>query len=97
MASVKELKKDIDSLIFEVISDSFTYGGLHPDNKHDEVTGIIMDAVSLRNDLIRRVNDPVKSDDYKIVRAHFQQVKKDLFVGVDKLCKQLSALPEKKN
>jgi len=96
MASVKELKKDIDCLIFEVISDSFIYNGLHPDKKDDEVTGIISDAVILRNNLIQRVNNPAKSDDYKIVRAHFRQVKKDLYTGVDKLCRRLSALPEKK-
>ena len=38
MASVRELKKDIDYLIFEVISDCFVYSGIHPDNKSDELS-----------------------------------------------------------
>ena len=96
MPSIRKLKKDIDYLIFEVISDCFTFGTLHPDDKADEVSGIISDAVSLRNDLIRRVNNPEKTDDPKSLRSHFHLVEKDLFVGVDKLCGRLSALHGKK-
>jgi hypothetical protein len=92
MPSIRKLKKDIDYLIFEVISDCFTFGTLHPDEKAEEVSGIITDAVSLRNDLIRRVNNPEKTDDPKSLRSHFQLVEKDLFVGADNLCGRLSAL-----
>ncbi len=94
MANVKRLKKDIDCLIFEVISDCFTFGSVHPDQNEDDVTGIISEAVSLRNDLIHRVNNPVREDP-KAVRAHFQNVKKDLYLGIDDLCKRLSALASK--
>lgn len=97
MPSIKKLKKDIDYLIFEVISDCFTFGTLHPDDKEEEVSGIISDAVVLRNDLIKRVNNPVKNDDPKSLRAHFNLVKRDLFTETDKLCGRLSALHGKKN
>ena len=96
MASVKKLKKDIDYLIFEVISDCFTFGSVHPDENEEEVTGILCDAVSLRNDLIQRVNNPGKSDDQKAVKVYFQSVTKDLFLGIDELCKRLSLLAGKK-
>ena len=96
MPSIRKLKKNIDYLIFEVISDSFTFGTLHPDSKEEEVSGIIADAVMLRNDLIRRVNNPEKTDDPKSLRSHFQSVEKDLFIGTDKLCGRLSALHGKK-
>lgn len=97
MASIRQLKKDIDLLIFEVISDCFTFGALHPDDREEEVTAIISDAVTLRNELIRRVNNPEKNDDPKAARTHFRLVAKDLYVGVDKLCGRLSALPPKEN
>ncbi len=97
MASVRRLKKDIDYLIFEVISDSFTFGSVHPDEKEEDITGILADAVALREDLFRRVNNPPEPDDPKAVRVHFNAVKKDLFVGVDRLCMRLSALAEKKS
>lgn len=92
MPSIRKLKKSIDCLIFEVISDCFTFGTLHPEDKAEEVSGIITDAVSLRNNLIKRVNNPVKNEDPKSVRSHFQLVEKDLFTGTDKLCGRLSEL-----
>ncbi|HBZ22130.1 MAG TPA: hypothetical protein DEO60_13445 [Bacteroidales bacterium] len=91
MPSIRKLKKSIDYLIFEVISDCFTFGTIHPEDHAEEVSGIIADAVSLRNDLIRRANNPEKND-LKSVRTHFQLVEKDLFVGTDKLCTRLSDL-----
>jgi hypothetical protein len=96
MASVRGLKKDIDSLIFEVISDCFVYSGVHPDNKSDEVSAIISDAVNFRNDLIARVNNPDGKDNPKIVKAYYKSVEKDLISGADKLFNRLSSLSKKK-
>jgi hypothetical protein len=96
MASVRELKKDIDFLVFEVISDCFVYSNLHPDNKSEELTTLINDAVELRNDLIARVNNPDGKDNPKIVKAYYNSVSKDLMSGVDKLFERLSAISAKK-
>jgi hypothetical protein len=96
MASVRELKKDIDYLVFEVISDCFVFQGLHPDHKTDELTALITDAVNLRNDLIARVNNPDGKDNPKIVRAYYKAVGKDLLTGVDSLFTRLSKLTKKK-
>jgi hypothetical protein len=96
MASIRKLKKDIDSLIFGVISDCFIHAGLHPDNKTDEVSTIISGAVKLRNDLISRVNNCEVKGDPKALRAHFKAVENDLSEGVDKLFKRLSSLAKKK-
>jgi hypothetical protein len=96
MASVRELKKDIDYLVFEVISDCFTYSNIHSDNKSDELSTLISDAVEFRNDLIARVNNPDGKDNPKIVKAYYKTVGKDLLTGVDKLFERLSALSSKK-
>jgi hypothetical protein len=96
MASVRNLKKDIDYLIFEVIADSFAYSSIHPDDKSDEISAIINDAVSFRNDLIARVNNPDGKENPKIVKAYYKAVEKDLLTGVDKLFDRLSALSKKK-
>ena len=96
MASVRELKKDIDSLIFEVISDCFVYSGLNSENNTEKVSSIISDAVSLRNDLIARVNNPDGKDNPKIVKAYYKSVENDLKSGADKLFKRLSDLSKKK-
>ena len=96
MASIRELKKDIDYLVFEVISDCFAFSGVHPDNQSDELSAIITDAVKFRNELIARVNNPDGKDNPKILRAYYKSVKKDLLTGVDKLFTRLSALTKKK-
>jgi hypothetical protein len=96
MASVRELKKDIDYLVFEVISDCFVYSNIHPDNKSDELSTLISDAVEFRNDLIARVNNPDGKDNPKIVKAYYKTVEKDLIKGVDELFERLSALSSKK-
>jgi hypothetical protein len=96
MASIRELKKDIDFLVFEVISDCFAYSSVHPDNKSDELSAIITDAVNFRNDLIARVNNPDGKDNPKILKAFYKSVEKDLLTGVDKLFDRLSALSSKK-
>jgi len=92
MASLRDLKKDIDYLMYEVISDCFVYQGIHPDHKTEELQTIINDAVNLRNDLIARVNNPDGKDNPKIVKAYYQAVKKDLTDGADKFFSRLSAL-----
>jgi hypothetical protein len=96
MASVRELKKDIDYLIFEVISDCFVYSNIHPENKSDDLSALIADAVEFRNDLIARVNNPDGKDNPKIVKAYYKSIQKDLLTGVDKLFERLSAISAKK-
>jgi len=96
MASIRELKKDIDFLVFEVISDCFAYSSVHPDNKSDELSAIITDAVNFRNDLIARVNNPDGKDNPKILKAFYKTLEKDLLTGVDKLFDRLSVLSTKK-
>jgi hypothetical protein len=96
MASVRQLKKDIDNQLFEIISDSFLYVGLHPEKEADEISSIIEDAVSLRNELIARTNHPDGKDNPQVVKKHFQTIKNDLNSGVDELCKRLSSLSSKK-
>ena len=96
MASIREFKKDIDYLIFEVISDCFVYAGLHPDNKTDEVSGIITNAVNLRKDLIARVNNPEGKNEPKVIKAHYKAIKNDLLTGVDTFFDQLSSVSKEK-
>ncbi len=95
MSSIRRLKKDVDLLVFEVISDCFAYGKIHPGDKDEKVTGIISDAVNLRNNLIGRINAPVKAGAPKEKRSYYNSIVRDLFVGVDGLCGRLSDLTVK--
>jgi hypothetical protein len=96
MASIKQLKKDVDNQIFEIISDCLLFMGLHPDNKTEEVSAIIEDAVELRNDLFARINDPELMHDHKAYKKHLVSVTTDLATGGEKLCERLSSVSKKK-
>ena len=95
MASIRDLKKDIDYLTYEVLADCFAYLEVNPKGKKDEIISIVNDTVDLRNGLIVRVNNPEGKDNPRILKTHFQTVRKDLFVGVDKLFSRLSAVSGK--
>ncbi|MDP3453577.1 MAG: hypothetical protein Q8R90_11555 [Bacteroidales bacterium] len=88
MASLKIIKKDIDYLISEVISDCWTFLYINPDKKAEDIVEIINDAVKLRNELFGRVNNPDKDN----IKAHFKAVNQDLLNGVDSLFKRMSSL-----
>ncbi len=96
MGSIRKLKKEIDSKVYEVISDCFTLSSIHPDKKPDDVSGIISDAVNFRNDLMHRVNNPDPSGDPKGIKAHYQLINRDLKAGIDSLCDRLSSVSMKK-
>src|SRR5512133_328625 len=96
MSIKRDLKKDINYLVFEVISDCFAFAAMHPDKKTDKVDAIINEAVNLRNDLIARVNNPDGKDNPKIIRSYYKSISNDLLTGVDGLFERLSALSAKK-
>ena len=96
MANIRRLKKDIDAQIYSVISDCFTYSTLYPDERPEEVTGIISDAVNLRNELIHRINNPSGEADPKGRKVHYQMVNKELVAGIDKLFERLSSVSKKR-
>jgi len=88
MASLRRLKKDIDFLIEEVISDCCTFMYLYPDKKREEAIGIITDAVELRNKLYAEANNP--QDNPK--KAYYKAINKELLEGVDSLFERISGL-----
>jgi hypothetical protein len=95
MASVRKLKKDIDYLVFEVVSDCLIYSNIHNEDNSQKISEIIEDAIDLRNDLIARVNQPDGKGNPKIVKLHYKTIRKDLSTGVDKMFDSLSSLSKK--
>jgi hypothetical protein len=96
MGSIRKLKKEIDSKVYEIVSDCMTFSELHPDIKPDEISGIISDSVNFRNDLVHRVNNPDRELDPRGIKAHYHLINKDLEAGSDKLFERLSSVSKKK-
>ena len=59
MANIRTLKKEIDTCVYEVISDCLTYSALNPEKNQDDVSSLISEAVMLRNNLFRKINAPL--------------------------------------
>jgi hypothetical protein len=88
MANLRKIKKDIDFLINEVISDCYLFLSLHPGGKEDEAQSILIEAVNLRNDLYDRVNAaPAEGR-----KQHYVAISKDLLREVDRLFGKVSEL-----
>jgi hypothetical protein len=96
MANIRELKKRIDSQVYEVISDCFTWKELNQGKKSETVDGVISDAVNFRNELIQRINHPDSSADPKGLKAYYRLISDDLGSGIDSLFERLSSVSSKK-
>ncbi len=92
MASIKSLKKDIDFLFFELISDCFMASSLHDGAKKVEVQNLIEEAVVMRNEFIDRANHPDGKDNPELVRAYYTGLRKDLFSKVNDFFEKLSGI-----
>ena len=78
MASKRDLKKSINNLTYELVSECMTYKHFHKDKKHDKTQMAMEKIVSKRNELIDKVNHPVEKTDYKQNKAHYREVIKEL-------------------
>ena len=78
MASKRDLKKSINNLTFELVSECFSYKYFHPKKKNAKTDTTLENLIKTRNDLIHRVNHPVDKEDYKKNRAYLKEVIKDM-------------------
>jgi len=81
MANLRDLKKKINVLTNEMISDCFLHLYIHKDKNKKEVTGIMKETLKTRNNLIYKVNHP-DSRDRKMIKKHFGKIRSEL---VDKM------------
>ena len=92
MPKVRNVKKDIDYLVGEVISDCYTYLFLHGEDDKEKIRGIIEELVNKRNDFIHRVNNPEKGLGKTETKKHFRGIYNDLLGAVDDSFTKLSEL-----
>ena len=91
MASRKNLKKDIDYLITDLILDCYSCMEEHPEKDFSMYEEIINEAIGLKEDLVERINHfgPEKHGGSK---AYFLNIKKDLILGVTQAYDKLKTI-----
>ena len=96
MANKREIKKDVEYLVSEVISDCYAYLYINGDKNRDKVIDIISNVVEKRNELIKKINNPSKEFNAKQIKEHYKTVQTDLITCVDDSFTKLSQLTSKK-
>ena len=96
MAKKRNLKKDINYLSYDIISECFTYNYFFPEKNEDKIKEIIAETVKMRNEFIKRVNHIDGKDNKKLTKQHFQKLYKDLFAKAETLVKDLNNLNTEK-
>ena len=91
MANIRTLKKNINYLTFDLLSECFTYQSFHPEIKPEVVNKIAVEVLNNRNDLIERINNIEGKENYKLIKSHFQKIRQDF----EKSIKALEKLEQK--
>jgi len=92
MASVRELKKDINFLASELVTEAYVKQLLKEDVNNDKVAQVMVDAIEFRNELVRRANHPDAKDNPKMVKAFYKKLRKDMmekFMTISKATNEL--------
>lgn len=88
MASIKNLKQDINYVLGDIIEASMIHQAAHPDQSDDKSEQIIDDAIQVFDQLIAKVNDKKVENR----SAHLKEVRKELEKQGDALIERLNGL-----
>lgn len=90
----RELKKDIDFLIGEVISDCYTCLVIKGEKHHDAIVDIMESVVNARNELIERTCKRFENQNAKEVKSYYKAIHKDLLSAIDNGFAKLSEVSQ---
>lgn len=87
MASIKNLKKDLNYIFSDIIEDCYEVQLENPE-KSDKAEEIIDEAITAFDDLVEKVNEKNVKDK----KVHFKNIVADLQKKVQELQKKLAAI-----
>jgi hypothetical protein len=91
MAKIRDLKKDINYLTFEVLSDCMVYRIVNTEST-EKVDEIMSDSVKMRNELLHRIGEVKILKNTKEIKKEFKSIEEDLINHADNSFKKLSEL-----
>lgn len=95
MANRRNLKKDINWLTEEVISDCLIYMDFNQPKDEKPLAEIINTVVTKRNELFGRINQPTSTVARGEVKKMYTQMVKEMFETTNDCFEKLSKLPRK--
>lgn len=95
MANLRNLKKEIDYRLEEVVFDCDMAICFQP-SKDKEIFNVMQEAVALRNTLFSKSMNPVEPHNPSLVRKHYAALRREMVAEYDKLFEALSKINDKK-
>ncbi len=78
MASIRKLKKEVNQLAYELLTEAFAYKHFHPELEEKKFDEVIKKIVKGRNDIIGRINNPENHNDTESLNQYYSKVKEDM-------------------
>jgi len=78
MANIRNLKKDIDFLTNEVISDAFLALGFHGEKVEDKVSALLEEVVEFHNNCYEKINTAPTGKHNKEAKPYFRAIKTEM-------------------
>jgi hypothetical protein len=91
MASIKNLKKDIDLIMSLALSDCFYVLEYNSKVNGDEVMKIAGEIIQKHREFRVRTNHPDGKDNPKIIKKYYNQLVADMLSAADQALEKLSA------
>ncbi|PHQ28260.1 MAG: hypothetical protein COA80_02335 [Leeuwenhoekiella sp.] len=88
MASIRDLKKDINFVLGDIIEAAYFWEASNPKEDHKEAEAIVDDSIALFDELISKVNDQTVENR----RKHLKAVNTELEEKAGKLIDRVNAL-----
>ncbi len=95
MASRKVLKRDIDFLTSELLSDCVLYVDLYPQHETEPVTEIINNVLMKKQEVFSKINTPTSKVERKAVKENYKAIISEMMTAVNEGYEKLSKLPRK--
>lgn len=92
MASRRTLKKDINYLYSELLTECFKLSIISPKENHDKIEVLFNKIFLSSNDFIIRAGKPDGKDNPKLVKAYYKKLGQDLLNDVMGISKELEEL-----
>lgn len=91
MANLRDLKKEIDYRLEEVVFDCDMAMCFQP-SKEKEIFDVMKEAVAVRNMLFVKANNPAEPRNRSLVRRHYAALRREMMEAYDKMFEKLSEI-----
>jgi len=78
MASIRNLKKDLNYLSYELLTEAFAFKHFHPDFEEKKLDEVISKMVKLRNEILNRINHHEVFESPAEQKQHFRKIQEDM-------------------